>query len=118
MPKFYTQAVFEERTYRVDYVVEAENDDEAEEKISIGDTLSEHNAKLVSINSRKDINAVAQCPEDHFSKRENKELLAAMVKIIAGYGECFQADEGIDEAVCEKCAQDLIDKLKLKGTVA
>lgn len=52
MPR-YEQEVIEMRTYKVFYVVEAKDEDEAQDKISIGDTLSEKESGTCEVLNRE-----------------------------------------------------------------
>lgn len=52
MPR-YEQKVIETRTYTVFYVVEAKDEQEAKDKIEIGDTLSENDAAMGEVLNRE-----------------------------------------------------------------
>lgn len=53
MSKNFTKKVLETRTYLCEYIVEAKDDNEAEEKAMIGETVSESELKLEAVVDRE-----------------------------------------------------------------
>ena len=60
---FFTQQVIEHRAYDVIYVVEAKDEEEAKNKIAIGDTVKETEVKLREVTSRDPWDDIEQCEE-------------------------------------------------------
>jgi hypothetical protein len=78
----FRQTVIETRTYEVEYVVEAKNVEEAEQKIAIGETLEENEIKTCDVLQRDPWNE----PEKIVTPKPGKARIFDVHVCRTGYG--------------------------------